>query len=122
MHSGVVPPYIIDGATFHLQEVAGPDPQTIAWLAPGQTLGIWFWQVRLFVRYNNLPDTIMQATWFLERDAIIVASWRRIHQSRVDPVTGGNMLTWETIFTDFTTFPAGATFNFSIVGATPYPP
>lgn len=122
LHSGVAPPYIVDGHTFDLQEIAGPNVSTIAWLSPAVMLGLWLWQVRFHISFWQLPDTPTQPTWFLERDAIVVSSWRGIHSSRSNEISSHNQLAWEVLFTDFTTFPAGANFNFSNVNTIGYPP
>lgn len=119
-NSHTSPGYLIDGERFILTEIEGPNPSTIAWLSASRTIGIWDWQVRLFVRFINLPDSVLQSEWILYRDVIIVARWRRIFSDRFDPVTGGNPLTYQTLFVDVTTFPVGADFNYSTMHPTGY--
>lgn len=122
MDSGFVPPYLVDGHVFRLTEVAGPDPTTIAWLSPAIDIGIWFWQLRCYVQYYNLPTDDRRATWILQRDAITVSIWRPNLDPRWNQVAGGRPLFGEVIFTDFTTFERGANFNFSLVTEVRYPP
>ncbi|SRR5580765_1957753 len=122
LRSGAAPPYLVDGHTFDMLDIGSPDDHTVEWLSPAQFLGIWLWQVRLHVSWHKLPDSILQATWYLERDAILVSSWRGVHESRENPLAGGNLLTHEILFTDFTTFERGADFNFSHTSTAGYPP
>jgi hypothetical protein len=122
LHSGTSPPYLVDGHTFRAQEIAGPDAATLAWLSPLQHIGIHDWQVRLWVRIIQTVDVILQSTWFLEREGILAASWRRNAGDRFDPVGAGNQLTWQTVFNNFDIFPRGAQFNFSFLSPVGYPP
>lgn len=120
LHSGTSPGYVVDGEQFILQEIAGPDASTIAWLSPSRTIGIWDWQLRLLVSFPHLPDALLQATWFLYRDVIVVSSWRPIEFDRFNPLESNTQLTWQVLFTDFTTFDRGANFNFSTLNAVGY--
>lgn len=122
LDSGVRPGYIVDGHTFLVQEIAGPDPGTIAWLSPSQRIGIWDWQLRLHVSFFNLPTDDRRPTWFLERDAILVSSWRGNFDHQENAVVGGSPLSGTVIFTDELTFERGANFNFSITDPTRYVP
>lgn len=122
LDSGYRPPYLVDGEEFHLQEIAGPDPATIAWLSPARAIGIWFWQVRCHVSFFNLPTDDRRPTWFLERDAILVSSWRTIPDPQHNVVAEGSPLFGQVLFTDFTTFENGANFNFSTTAVTRYTP
>lgn len=122
LDSGVRPPYIVDGEVFHLQEVEGPDSATIAWVSPARDIGIWFWQLRCHVSYYNLPSDDRRPTWFLERDAILVSSWRGVTLPQSNVVSGGPPLFGSVLFTDELTFERGANFNFSLIDATRYPP
>lgn len=120
LSSGEFVPYIIDGRTFVCQEVAGPDDHTIAWLSPAAMYGIWLWQLRLHVSFWQLPDSDLQATWILQRDAIDVARWRGVQSDRYDPVNPGRLISWQQPFLDFTTFPHGGNFNNSRFGPVGY--
>lgn len=120
LNSGVVPGYIVDGERFRVQEIAGPNPSTIAWLSPSRTIGIWDWQLRLLVSFWQLPDTQLQPTWILYRDAIMVSSWRPILFSYNDPIRKPPFLPGQVLFTDETTFERGADFNNSLVSPAEY--
>lgn len=120
LNSGVVPGYLVDGERFRCQEIAGPDPATLAWLSPARDIGIWFWQLRIHVSFWTLPDTQLRSTWFLERDAIVVSSWRPIPTSYDDPIRKPPFLPGQVLFTDETTFEHGADFNNSIVTPAEY--
>lgn len=122
LDSNVVPPYIVDGQFFTLVEVAGPDPTRIAWLSNARTIGIWLWQLRCDVQFFNLPTDERRPTWVLERDAIKVSSWRGNFDLQTNAVSGGRPLFGSVLLTDFTTFPAGANFNFSTVTPVGYAP
>lgn len=118
----VVPPYIIDGHTFRCQEILGPDAATTSWLSPAVMVGIWLWQLRINVRFWQLPDADLQATFILQRDAIDVCRWRYIHSDRFDPIYRVTTFFGETLFIDFTTFDRGAIPYHSPIGPEGYPP
>lgn len=122
LHSGVAPGYIVDGERFICQEIIGPNPATITWLSPARTIGIWFWQLRVNLSFWALPDSDLQSTWILQRDAIDVSRWRRIHSDRFNPIGFPIGLYSEVLFTDTTTFDRGADFNHSLTNPQGYPP
>jgi hypothetical protein len=122
LKSGLVPPTIVDGHTFRLQDIAGPDDATVAWLSPLQHIGLWDWQCRLWVRIVRTVDVLLEATWFLERDGILASSWRGVAADRFDPLASGNPLTWRVLFTNTAIFPIPPNFNYSVKSAEGYPP
>jgi len=117
LKSGVIPPYVVDGATFHLTPLPQPDAATLAWGQTDVDIGDFLWSIRLRVDFPELPDSWLRATWFLFKFEFLVSSWRGVPKSRDNPLDAGNLLTQAVLFTDFATFPLGANFNFSL--ATP---
>lgn len=122
LHSGTLPAYIVDNERFECVEVAGPDNATIQWLSPARTIGINFWQLRILVSFWQLPDSQLQSTWILERDAIVVSKWRPVPFSYDEPLRKRPFLPGQVLFTDETTFERGADFNASTYVAIGYLP
>lgn len=110
LHSGVTPPYPIDGSVFVCLPVGFTPPDEIVWRSAVQSIGGFQWWLDAHDQFIALPDANRVALWQLHRlDKDLVAAWHPRLPDRSDPwrfiSTEAN-----TIFTDTTVFPRGQFF------------
>lgn len=122
LHSGVTPPYGVEGFLFFLSTLPMPDERTLAWGCTDVEVDDELWSIRLRVEFSALPEAWLTATWFLFRSGFLCSSWRGVPRSRENPLDAGNLITQQVLFTDFSTFPSGADFNHSRTVAHGYTP
>jgi hypothetical protein len=120
LHSGAVPVYPIDGATF----VCGGDmfvaPDELRWESPVQHVAGFNWQLTALLQFFQLPDSILTAHWQLQRlDKGLVSSWVTSPPDYFNPF-GFSGVFARTLFNDFTVFPRGSFFYFSSTNPTGY--
>lgn len=122
LHSGVIPPYGVEGFLFFLDQLPMPDNHTLAWGCTDVEVADELWSIRLRVEFSELPDTILLGTYYLFRSGFLCSSWRPVPDGdRFNPL-GPATLHSEVLYTDFGTFPNGANFNFSRAIAHGYTP
>ncbi len=120
LHSGVEPPYPVDGTHWIVRSIDQPNPSTVAWLSDLSDISGQTYQLRLWVEIIEPVGCILRVTWFLFKNDFLASSWRPNAGDRFDPFQSHFQPSWQVLFTDFATFPRGANFNFSSSGPTGY--
>jgi len=113
IHSGVIPPYPVDGAVFICVPVGFVPPDQYTWISPKQVIGGLHYFVRVLHNFFFLPDTIRNGSFQLETDErALVAAWRNNHGSRTEPFAYISSEA-STFFRDTVLFSRGGSFQLS---------
>jgi len=113
IHSGVTPPYPVDGAVFTCVPAGFVPPDQYTWLSPQQLISGLHYFVRVLHNFPALPDTIRRGTFQLETaERALVAAWDNRLNSRTEPYAFVSSEA-HTFFRDSGLFPRGGTFQLS---------
>jgi len=113
IHSGITPPYPIDGSVFICLPIGFLPPDILQWQSAVQTIGGFQWQLTAQDFFFGLPDTNRIASWQLQRaDKGLVAAWRPRHEDRRDPFAFVSSEA-STFFLDTSVFTHGGHFHAS---------
>jgi hypothetical protein len=111
VHSGVLPPYPIDGTVFICTPTVSPASAELRWLSELKFVGGFNWQLLGILIFPFVPDTKLSFSWTMLRIGRgSVAQWFYHSPSYNDPFTFESGFA-KTVNVDAGVFPRGAFFE-----------